>query len=92
MAALLILQQGHITQDRFKGSWAGAMGQSQFMPTSFLKYGADGDGDGKIDIWQNTDDVFASIANYLATEGWNAKKAGAWKLQRPTAFRLTGSD
>lgn len=74
MAALLILQQGHITQDRFKGSWAGAMGQSQFMPTSFLKYGADGDGDGKIDIWQNTDDVFASIANYLATEGWNAKE------------------
>ncbi|GKX54796.1 lipoprotein [Leminorella grimontii] len=79
MAALQILQQGHIAPERFKGSWAGAMGQCQFMPTSFLKYGMDGNGDGKVDIWQNTDDVFASIANYLATEGWNAKEG--WGIE-----------
>ncbi len=71
MAALLIIQQKHISADQLKGSWAGAMGQCQFMPTSFITYGADGDGDERIDIWNNIDDVFASTANYLATEGWN---------------------
>lgn len=74
IAALQILQQGHIQADQFKGSWAGAMGQCQFMPTSFLKYGLDGNGDGRIDIWNNKDDVFASTANYLATEGWNSNE------------------
>ncbi|VEA74027.1 Membrane-bound lytic murein transglycosylase B precursor [Serratia rubidaea] len=72
LAALQIIEQGHVTAGQLKGSWAGAMGQSQFMPSSFLTYGADGDGDGRIDIWNNVDDVFASTANYLATEGWQA--------------------
>lgn len=71
MAALQILEQGHVDADNLKGSWAGAMGQSQFMPSSFIKYGADGDGDGRIDIWNNVNDVFASTANYLSTEGWD---------------------
>ena len=53
-----------------KGSWAGAMGQCQFIPTSFLAYAADGDGDGRMDIWTNKADVFASIANYLQRVGW----------------------
>jgi membrane-bound lytic murein transglycosylase B len=53
-----------------KGSWAGAMGQCQFIPTSFLAYAADGDGDGRKDIWANKADVFASIANYLRRVGW----------------------
>jgi membrane-bound lytic murein transglycosylase B len=53
------------------GSWAGAMGQSQFMPSSFLSYAVDYDGDGRRDIWNSTPDVFASIANYLARAGWN---------------------
>lgn len=70
-AALEILQQGHINQEQFLGSWAGAMGQSQFMPTSFLHYAYDFDGDGKKDIWNNPADVFASIANFLKTEGWS---------------------
>ena len=69
-AALQILQEGHAQLDTFKGSWAGAMGQSQFLPTSFLTYAVDYDGDGKKDIWQSQEDVFASIANYLAKEGW----------------------
>ncbi|MCW8107197.1 lytic murein transglycosylase [Alteromonas ponticola] len=69
-AALTILHEGHTSLDAFKGSWAGAMGQSQFMPTSFLTYAVDYDGDGRKDIWNNYADVFASIANYLASEGW----------------------
>lgn len=70
-AALEILQQEHIAIDDFKGSWAGAMGQSQFMPTSFLSYAYDYDGDGQKDIWNNKKDVFASIANYLSSVGWD---------------------
>ena len=70
-AALDILKQGHIEQSQMLGSWAGAMGQSQFMPTSFLTYAVDFDQDGKTDIWSNHADVFASIANYLKQEGWN---------------------
>ena len=54
----------------FNGSWAGAMGQSQFIPTSFLQYAVDYDGDGRKDIWGTPADVFASIANFLASEGW----------------------
>jgi membrane-bound lytic murein transglycosylase B len=72
LAALIILEEGHISHSRFKGSWAGAMGQCQFMPSSYLAYGADGDGDGKIDIWKNKKDVFSSIANYLSTVGWGS--------------------
>jgi membrane-bound lytic murein transglycosylase B len=53
------------------GSWAGAMGQCQFMPSSFLKYAVDYDNDGKRDIWYTQADVFASIANYLSSEGWS---------------------
>lgn len=73
MAALEIIEDGHIPQgQRLKGSWAGAMGQTQFMPSSFLTYAADGNGDGKIDIWNTKEDAFASAANYLATEGWKS--------------------
>ncbi|MGL5336640.1 MAG: lytic murein transglycosylase [Enterovibrio sp.] len=70
-SALQILQQGHIAPQQLKGSWAGAMGQCQFMPSSFLTFAADGDGDGKKDIWQNRADVFASAANYLKKSGWD---------------------
>jgi len=70
IAALRIVSQGHIGLHGMKGSWAGAMGQCQFIPTSFLAYAADGDGDGRKDIWTNKADVFASIANYLHRVGW----------------------
>jgi len=70
-AALQILSEGHTSVSALKGSWAGAMGQSQFMPISFLHYAVDYDGDGKKDIWQTEADVFASIANYLSSEGWD---------------------
>jgi len=70
IASLKILSQGHIGLHAMKGSWAGAMGQCQFIPTSFLAYAADGDGDGRKDIWTNKLDVFASIVNYLSRVGW----------------------
>src|SRR5215510_944573 len=72
IAALKIVSQGHIGLHAMKGSWAGAMGQCQFIPTSFLAYAADGDGDGRADIWGNKADVFASITNYLRAAGWRA--------------------
>ena len=68
--ALRIIQEGHISAENMKGSWAGAMGQSQFMPSSFLSYAFDYDKDGKRDIWGTRKDVFASIANYLSSVGW----------------------
>ena len=68
--ALTILEEGHISAAAMKGSWAGAMGQSQFMPSSFVNYAVDWDGDGKRDIWATKADVFASSANYLAKAGW----------------------
>src|SRR5476649_656546 len=86
MAALKIVDSGHATSDMMKGSWAGAMGQSQFMPTSYLNYGADGDGDGKIDIWNDTNDVFASTANYLSTEGWKGDQGWGQEVKLPAGF------
>jgi len=70
IAALKILSQGHVALHQMKGSWAGAMGQCQFIPTTFLLYAADGDGDGRYDIWNSKADVFASTVNYLHRVGW----------------------
>lgn len=70
IAILKMLDRGYIEQRNLLGSWAGAMGQPQFMPSSYLAYAQDFDGDGRRDIWKNTGDVLASIANYLAVHGW----------------------
>ena len=70
LRALQILEEGHIAPEDMLGSWAGAMGQSQFMPSSYLAYAVDWDKDGKRDIWSTQADVFASIANYLSQVGW----------------------
>ena len=69
-----------------QGSWAGAMGQCQFMPTSYLKYAVDGDGDGLADIWTSTADVFASAANFLAQSGWQARQPVAIPVTLPAAL------
>lgn len=68
--ALRIIEEGHITASEMNGSWAGAMGQSQFMPSSFVNYAVDWNGDGRRDIWGTKPDVFASAANYLKKAGW----------------------
>jgi membrane-bound lytic murein transglycosylase B len=87
-AALDILRQGHIEKPAFLGSWAGAMGQSQFMPSSFLNYAYDFDEDGKKDIWTNKADVFASIANYLKSEGWDDSITWGRQVKLPKGFDL----
>lgn len=73
LGALRILDAGDITPDAMDGSWAGAMGQSQFMPSTFLGYAVDGDGDGRRDIWTNHADIFSSMANYLSSMGWDQR-------------------
>lgn len=72
IAALKILESEKLPRDELTGSWAGAMGNCQFIPSTFLRYAVDADGDGHRDIWNNTADTFASIANYLHALGWDA--------------------
>ncbi|WP_406666899.1 lytic transglycosylase domain-containing protein [Gallaecimonas sp. GXIMD1310] len=85
-SALAILEQGKIPVTELKGSWAGAMGQTQFMPSSYLALAVDGDGDGRKDIWHDPADVFASIANYLAKAGWNANETWGRQVKVPAHF------
>ena len=86
LEALRILEDGHITPDAMVGSWAGAMGQSQFMPSSFVRYAVDHDGDGKRDIWGTHADVFASAANYLAQAGWREGETWGRQVRLPAGF------
>lgn len=81
--ALNILQEGHITRENFIGSWAGAMGQGQFMPSSFFAYAYDFDKDGKKDIWNNKSDVYGSIANYLKKHGWQDNRTWGRQVTLP---------
>jgi len=92
LTALRILDDGHVTLDRMQGSWAGAMGQSQFMPTSWVAYSADFDGDGRRDIWDNQGDVFASIANYLARHGWRDDQTWGRPVTVPHDFAERAAD
>lgn len=80
MGALRILDGGHIRRSEFKGSWAGAMGQNQFMPSSWHKFAVDGNGDGHKDIWNTKADIFASSSNYLAQSGWDKNLPWGWPV------------
>ena len=84
-SALEILNHGDIEAARMRGSWAGAMGQVQFMPSSYLKFAEDFDGDGRRDIWSSPPDVFASIANYLKGKGWIAEQEWGREVRVPEA-------
>ena len=86
IAALRILQEGYATRDTLKGSWAGAMGQTQFIPTTYLGHAVDHDGDGDKDIWSDHGDVFASTANYLAKSGWRAELPWGFEVRLPDGF------
>lgn len=81
--ALAILNAGDITPERMLGSYAGAMGQPQFMPGAYLKYAVDIDGDGRRDIWHSIPDVFGSIASYLAGSGWVAGETWGQEITVP---------
>ena len=84
--ALRILEQGHIASDAMTGSWAGAMGQCQFMPSTFATYAVDGDGDGKINIWNSLPDIFHSAANYLSQAGWKGDERWGREVVLPENF------
>jgi membrane-bound lytic murein transglycosylase B len=84
--ALKIIDQGHISAADMRGSWAGAMGQNQFMPSSFFAYAVDHNGDGHKDIWKTKSDVFASTANYLKQSGWNYGERWGRRVTLPAGF------
>lgn len=92
LAALKIVQNGDVTASSMRGSWAGAMGQTQFMPTTYLAHAVDFDGNGKRDIWQSTPDALASAANYLAGSGWRTAQAWGYEVQLPTLFEFALAD
>lgn len=94
IAALQIAEAGHVPAGSMKSSWAGALGQPQFMPSSFLTYAADGSGDGKADIWTSPADSLASIGNYLAEHGWVAGRDWGFEVTVPPAVScaLEGPD
>ena len=86
MNALKIIDHGDIEPEAMLGSWAGAMGQSQFMPSSYLSYAVDYRGSGRRDIWHSREDVFASIANYLSHVGWHPDQNWGRKVKLPHGF------
>lgn len=85
-AALRLIKQGHVSRKMLKGSWAGATGQCQFMPSNIPVYAQDFDGDGKKDIWTNKADLFASIANFLKQVGWEKGKSIGSLAIMPESF------
>jgi membrane-bound lytic murein transglycosylase B len=86
-SALEILNRGDIDLANLKGSWAGALGQPQFMPSTYLKFSQDFDGDGRRDIWTSLADVFASVAFYLSEHGWSDKATWGREVKVPKASR-----
>ena len=89
VAALQILQNGDVTLARMKSSWAGALGQPQFLPSHFLRYAVDFDGDGKRDIWNSVPDSLASIAHYLREVGWNPERGWGLEARVPADVSCT---
>ena len=86
ISAFAILDKGLRSPDNFTGSWAAAMGHTQFIPSSYLAYAVDWTGDGKRDIWGSKEDALASTANYLAKSGWQADRPWGWEVTLPEGF------
>ncbi|MFC3908263.1 lytic transglycosylase domain-containing protein [Legionella dresdenensis] len=86
LIALKIVNDGHVTLQKFKGEWAGASGQPQFLPSSWVEFAVDYDGDGRKDIWESKADVFASIANYMKKNGWQTGEPWAIQVKLPANF------
>lgn len=89
IAALKILDRGDVDFKQMKGSWAGAIGQSQFMPSNVLHYAVDGDGDGKIDLWHSLPDIFYSMGHFLNKLGWHKEENWGQEVKLPQGFDLT---
>ncbi|HWX88907.1 MAG TPA: lytic murein transglycosylase, partial [Rhizomicrobium sp.] len=91
-AALKIYQEQHYPLSEMVASWAGAFGQTQFTPTTFLKYAADGDGDGQIDLWRSAPDALASAAKLLADQGWKKDQPWGFEVKLPAGFAYEDAD
>lgn len=91
-AALKILDEGHIRPDRMRGSWAGAMGQPQFMPSNFDRLAVDFDGDGRRDIWDTRADALGSIAHYFQRSGWREGEPWGREVRPPPGFSAASAD
>jgi membrane-bound lytic murein transglycosylase B len=91
LVALKIIQDGHVARAKFATSWAGAMGQTQFMPTNFVQYAVDFDGDGRRNIWTSVPDVLASTANYFHRNGWKWGVPWGFEVTVPKGFDLMKS-
>jgi membrane-bound lytic murein transglycosylase B len=92
MAALQILQRGDTTAPTCMAAWAGAMGHTQFIPTTYLAHSADYDGDGKVDIWNNPKDALATAASLLARNGWQRGETWGYEVQLPSGFNWKLAD
>ncbi|MEM9838859.1 MAG: lytic murein transglycosylase [Pseudomonadota bacterium] len=92
IAALTILQDGYATREQLRGSWAGAMGQTQFIPTTYLAYAVDQNADGRRNLWSDTEDVFASTANYLDRSGWQKDQPWGVEVTLPDDFDYSMAD
>lgn len=86
VAAFKVLKRGIVSPQNFTGSWAAAMGHTQFIPTSYISYAVDWTGDGKRDIWNSKEDALASTANYLAKAGWKSDRPWGWEVTLPKGF------
>ena len=91
LAALSLLQSGAVRRHELEGSWAGAMGQPQFMPSSFATYAVDQDGDGRRDIWTSVPDVLASIANFIHQQGWREGQPWGFEVRLPPGLDVAAS-
>jgi membrane-bound lytic murein transglycosylase B len=92
LSALVILEEGDIDPSRMRGSWAGAMGQTQFMPSSYLAYSVAFERHGRRDIWTNEADAIGSTANYLLKHGWAKGQPWGFEVRLPAKFALTAAD
>ena len=92
LAALHILQHGDVQPSHMRGSWAGAMGQTQFIPTTYNQYAVDFDGDGRRDIWDSSADALASAANYLQKSGWQSGQPWGFEVALPSGFDYALAD
>lgn len=92
LSALVILEEGDIAPTLMRGSWAGAMGQMQFMPSSYLAYAVDFEGHGRRDIWMSDPDAIGSTANFLAKHGWTAGLPWGFEVRLPSNFELSDAD
>jgi len=92
LEALRIIDKGHISAEAMQGSWAGAMGQVQFIPSTFMRHAVDFDGDGRRDLWNSLPDVFASAANYLSAIGWRGDETWGREVRLPQGFDFDLAD